>query len=295
MFITRTVCPACGSDQFEVLIDLAFTDSQLTSLLTRFYQSRVDLDLLSTHRYTLCECQRCSLVYQQHILNDAGMSALYGDWISADDSLDKRQYGSANIFRKYAAEAETISRIVGKPPHQTSVLEFGMGWGYWSRMAAAFNFRVTGIELSPERIKHAHSLGVIAATDLAEVDYDSIDFIYANQVLEHIPEPDQVMRQLYNRLTVGGVILVRVPNGTGTSNTLRKKGWQPDMNAVHPLEHINTFTRSSLITLGRAIGLKPMRPPVRLSGNSPAHFLRSAKREISDRFLAPHVYFIKSR
>ncbi len=223
------------------------------------------------------------------------MGKLYNEWISASASVKKRQQGKAKIFRKYASEVETINRIIKKPPHEVSVLEFGMGWGYWSRMAAAFNFKVTGVELSPERIRHAEALGVKVTTELADIPPQSIDFIYTNQVLEHIPEPGKILRQLHNLLPIGGVILIRVPDGSGVSSNIKKQGWKPEMNAVHPLEHINTFTRSALVKFGLANGFEPLRPPFRLSCHNPSHFLRSVKREFSDRYRAPHVYFKKVR
>ncbi len=262
----------------------------MAGFLETFYQSRVQSDLLHNHQYTICECQFCKLVFQQHILDQAGMELLYGQWIDADQSRRKRQQSKSKLFQKYAAECETIARLIDKPPHDIRVVEFGMGWGYWCRMATAFNYKVTGMELSSERISHAQSMGVSIATDFSDIEASSVDFIYANQVLEHVADPAQIISQLKTLLAPSGVLLLRVPDGRGVADTLRTSGWSPSMNAIHPLEHINAFTRTCLVTLCRGLGLKEISAPVRLSANTPGRFWRSARREFNDRFKLPHVY-----
>ena len=262
----------------------------MAGFLDTFYQSRIQLDLLSGHHYTVCECQHCKLVFQQHILNDTGMELLYSQWISAGQSRRKRQQGKQKLFRKYAAECETIARMIDKAPHDIRVVEFGMGWGYWCRMASAFNYNVTGLELSSERISHARTLGVSVATDFNDIEHSSVDFIYANQVLEHVANPGEIISQLKKLLAPSGILLLRVPDGRGVADTLRKTGWTPSLSAIHPLEHINAFTRTCLLTVSRGIGLQEIRPPLRLSANSPGHFLRSAMREFNDRLKLPHIY-----
>jgi 2-polyprenyl-3-methyl-5-hydroxy-6-metoxy-1,4-benzoquinol methylase len=294
VFVTRENCPACGNGNLTELCEIEFSHHSIADYLQQFYQGRIQQELLNDHLYTVCECQHCRLVFQQHILNDTGMELLYGRWISAEQSLRKRQQGKAKLFRKYAAECETIARITGKPPHQTRVIEFGMGWGYWSRMAAAFNYNVTGLELSSERIAHAQSMGVAVADDFSKIEPASADFIYANQVLEHVANPREIVLQLKKLLAPSGVLLIRVPNGRGIAKTLRGSGWHPSLEAIHPLEHINAFSRSCLTRNLQEYGLREVRAPVRLSANTPAHFWRSAKRELNDRFRLPHVYLTHS-
>lgn len=290
MFVTRTQCPGCNRGDFLQLCNMDFAQPSMASFLTTFYQNRVQSDLLDGHHYTVCECQHCKLVFQQHILDDSGMELLYSQWISAEQSRRKRQQGKQKLYRKYAAECETIARLFNKPPHDIRVVEFGMGWGYWCRMAAAFNYNVTGMELSAERIAHAQSIGVTVAQNFSDIEPGSVDFIYANQVLEHVAHPGEIIRQLKQLLTPSGVLLLKVPDGRGIANTLRTRGWVSTMNAAHPLEHINTFTRKCLITICRETGLKERRAPIRISANTPGHFWRSAMREFNDRFRLPHVY-----
>ena len=113
MFVTREKCPACGNGNLTELCEIEFSHQSIAAYLQQFYQGRIQQDLLHGHSYTVCECQRCRLVFQQHMLDDTGMEMLYGQWISAEQSLRKRRQGKAKLFRKYAAESETIARITG--------------------------------------------------------------------------------------------------------------------------------------------------------------------------------------
>lgn len=187
-----------------------------------------------------------------------------------------------------------ISRLIDRAPHETSVVEFGMGWGYWCRMAMAFNYRVTGIELSPERVAHAASMGVASVPAIDHLPPASVHFIYANQVFEHLAEPQQTMRELSALLAEDGVMLIRVPNARHTASQLRSNGWQPELAAIHPLEHINAFTRSSLLRAARCARLRPASVPLRLGSRSLKHFWSSARREFNDRFREPHIYLVKA-
>jgi len=294
MFETRARCAGCGSKEYRELFSAPFHSGTVAEFLSSFYKGRLDPSILSGQPYSIVECNTCQLVFQQHILNNHGMNLLYSEWISAQESLKKRRTGKAKQFRKYAAEAELLGRMIDKHNHDISVVEFGMGWGYWSRMAAAFNYQVVGIELSQERIQHAQSLGVPSVANIGDISAASVDFIYANQVFEHIANPLETLKELTTLLCDGGVIHIRVPDGANLAAQLKENGWSPSLEAIHPLEHINAFSRSSLVKLASSAGLTEIRAPLRISARSVGNVWLSIVREYRDRYKEPHIYFTKA-
>ena len=100
-------------------------------------------------------------------------------------------------------------------------------------MATAFGYSVRGLELAPERVEHARCLGVNVIHELPEA-VATFDFIYANQVFEHLENPLQVMVDLSKRLRSGGIVYLRVPDGRGIETKLSKNGWQPELDAIPP-------------------------------------------------------------
>ncbi len=242
---------------------------------------------LLNQAYRVEKCRACEFIYQTNVLNEEGTAALYGDWIDARPSLHKKQTASARLFKKYASQIEVISRIFPRPPHEIGILDFGMGWGYWSRLAQAFGYRVAGLELSPVRVAHARSLGISVIDKLPDPG-PHYHFIFADQVFEHLPKPLLVLQQLRDRLTPDGVIYLRVPDGRDIENRLARSGWSPDLDAIHPLEHINCFRRTSLRRLATHAGLVQIQPPLRLSLHS---LWGGIKREFFDRYITTHLFF----
>ncbi|MCZ6486991.1 MAG: class I SAM-dependent methyltransferase [Gammaproteobacteria bacterium] len=284
---TREHCPICTNRKTRTLHQQSFSSPILRQFLADFYQGRADLEALASGSYRIAKCQTCSFIYQTSVLNDEGLSALYGDWVDAEASLAKKQNARAKLFRQYAGQMETLSRLFPCPPQQVHLLEFGMGWGYWSRMAQAFGFRVNGLELSPQRAEHARSMGIAVVDELPDAG-PHYHFIYANQVFEHLVKPLQTLQQLQSILIPDGLIYLRVPDGRDIEKTLQRSGWHSNLDAIHPLEHINCFTRTSLLELASRAGLEQVQPPLRLNLRS---LWGGIKREYSDRFVTTHIYF----
>ncbi len=127
----------------------------------------------------------CGLLFQEYILNDFNMFLLYEKWISAENSLNKKRFADIRLFKRYAFEIEGICAFLKKKPHQINVLEYGMGWGFWSNLVKAFNFNVAGFEVSKIRIDFARRNGLRIIDDVSREESDGYDYIYADQVFEH--------------------------------------------------------------------------------------------------------------
>ena len=284
-FEQREVCPLCGSKSQQLLSDLAFDEAPLAPFLEDFYGGRMAPAELANGRYRIERCDDCSFIFQDRILEAAGMQRLYQDWVDQASSLQKKRSAKAKRFSQYAGQVRTLMRLFDKPPQQTRVLDYGMGWGYWCRMVQAHGYDVRGYELSASRRDHARHLGVPVMDNLGQADVE-FDFIYANQVFEHLSDPRQALHELCRYLHADGIVYLRVPDGRDVARRLRLGGWSPDLDAIHPLEHINCFTRETLIQLGASAGLRPFQPPLRLEWGS----LRSGiKREIADRWFTTHL------
>jgi 2-polyprenyl-3-methyl-5-hydroxy-6-metoxy-1,4-benzoquinol methylase len=259
----------------------------MSTFVQSFYQGRVPPDALAGASYRVLGCSRCDFLYQDRVLDQDGMQALYRDWIDSAGSLRKKQNARAKLFRQYAGQIQALIALMPGVPAQMRVLEYGMGWGYWSRMAQAHGVDVSGYELAADRRRHAQAMGVNVIGELPPPGA-RFECIYANQVFEHLSDPVATLRALCARLAAGGLVYIRVPDGRGIAKRLKRSGWSPELQAIHPLEHINCFTRKTLVEMAEQAGLKPVNPPVRLSWGS---LWGGVKREIADRFLTTHVIF----
>ena len=268
-FLTRDKCPACDSKRDKILCSVGYTDLEMRNYLEAFYsaQGEVDFKFLAKGRYILVECLDCGLVYQKEIPNDFLMFKLYEEWINPGIVYEKvEEKRSTRYYLKIVKEVANLASFFNANPADLKILDYGMGWGNWARVAKGFGCDVYGIELSKVRIDYAQSAGikVIAWDKLRNYRFD---FINANQVFEHISDPLDSLQQLKRSLKERGVIKISVPNGTDIKRRLKIWNWslprehRNSLNPVAPLEHINCFNYEVLINLAGKAKLEPVPIP----------------------------------
>ncbi len=285
-FQQRDRCPLCDSSSNRLLCDIPYSDQRLADYIERFYRGRVALQSLQLASYRVALCEACDFIYQDSILDENGMQTLYEDWIDHEQSLQRKQTAHSQRYRQYAGQIQTLAGLLNQRPDQSRILDYGMGWGYWSRMAQAHGFDVVGFELSKQRSEYARQMGV-TVIDALPASGAGFDCVYANQVFEHLSDPLQTLVDLCRQLKPEGIVCLRVPDGRGVAARLEQRGWSPELEAIHPLEHINCFTRKTLTGLASKAGLKPFYPPLRLSWGS---LWDGIRREIADRLLTTHLF-----
>jgi len=288
-FVVRESCPGCGGSRRCELFACAFTDPPIRDLLLSFYadQGGIDLGLLHGARYVLDECAACGLVYQREIAGEALLSKLYDEWIG-----DHERTRSLEDRVALAREVEDGLRFLGRPAREMRVFDFGMGWGDFCRMARAFGCSVFGAEIAEARLQRARSEGIVVLSR-DEIPRHQFDWIRAEQVLEHLPDPAGAVQHLTQSLAPAGIIKIGVPNGTAIKARLSMGDWlapkksERSLNAVAPLEHINCFSHDALVALGRRAGLEPVdiRRSPRLRRRGRDQTLRDIGRALSNRVL----------
>ncbi len=265
-FVERTSCPCCGCCESDTLYECALDEDPMRQYLKNFYASPggVEFEYLRGARFELRRCRACTLLYQAQIGNEFLLKKLYEQWI--DPSLarecDQRRR-DLRFHLKYAREIITVLAHLDKSPAETRVLDFGMGWGRWCRMARGFGCQVYGTELSEERMEFARSQG-ISVISSEEIPGGRFDFINAEQVFEHLAEPLATLRRLVAGLAADGLIKISVPNGKWIPRRLERPDWtaprgsRRSLGAVAPLEHVNCFNHKSLVTLAGRAELTPV-------------------------------------
>lgn len=254
-FVLRDNCSVCSSTDVTLVLDLPYTDTRVRAFIDVYYEGRVPENVLTSGNYRLASCNQCGLLYQAEILDSEHMFQLYENWISAERSLDKKRYADTGLFKRYSRDIEGLASMVNKKPCDTRVLEFGAGWGYWGRLAQAYGFNVEGVELSKVRREYSQARGLRVSESLDNLIGKKFDIIYSDQVFEHVDNPRAVLRELVKVMAEDGIIKISVPDGRNMLKKITQSNWQVSKDALHPLEHINCFTRKSLSSLADLEGL----------------------------------------
>jgi SAM-dependent methyltransferase len=292
-FYIRKSCPVCSSIEKKIIVSIPFTDDKVWCFLDDYYESRIPKNILVNGRYVVAQCRNCGLLFQEQVLTDDNLVLLYENWISAEDSLNKKLMADLNLFKKYAFEIEGIAKRIKKRPYEINVLEYGMGWGYWTNLAKAFGFNVCGVELSETRSQFAQKNGIKILKTLSGEKKGTFDYIYSNQVFEHLINPRKVLQELTGVLSRHGIIHIQVPDGRMVPKRLLLTDFKIE-KAVHPLEHINCFNRNSLMVLAKTAGLKLVAPIYRPDFSGVKPLVKSNLRYFYDLFFSTQVFLSKS-
>lgn len=92
-----------------------------------------------------------------------------------------------------------------------SIVDFGSGIGTFAREIAKNGFRVHCIEPDAKQAAMIAAAGMPVSTSIEEIPDGSIDYLYTLNVLEHIENDVDALRQLHRKLKPGGKILIYVP------------------------------------------------------------------------------------
>jgi SAM-dependent methyltransferase len=307
-FARRTVCPGCGSPDAAPLLDLPYDEGPVRRFVAGYYARAEGLDRwLAGGRFRVERCAGCGLVFQREVPDAALLEALYDRWLSdggppEHDPLLAAQLAAPARSRD-GHELMAAAAVLGRPPSQLRVLDYGMGWGLWAIVASRLGAHSFGYDLAESRREHAARHGV------APVAFDAIpslgvDFVNAEQVFEHLAEPREVLRALARSLTPGGILKISVPLARGIDARLARFDWDPRRSAtimpIHPLEHLNAFDPASLAAFAATEGLVPMRIPrraylafLRAPGavpSRPAALAKALARPLYHRFSRTNLY-----
>ena len=92
------------------------------------------------------------------------------------------------------------------------VVDAASGEGYGAGYAAAFATAVTGVDVSPEAVKHAakrYEHATFVEGDVCAFDYSDADLVVSFETIEHLPDPEAFLESLK---ACKGNLVISTPN-----------------------------------------------------------------------------------
>ena len=273
---TRTVCPICESDQFYEIYNKKTTESPVRDYLEWRYPKAKSYPEFNI---SICKCKKCKGFFHKNYVKYS-----YNEDTDTRDDYDillKKHLSSygKGVAKNYSWEIQFVLGLFPNPS-DTSVLDFGAGWGGWCLMAKAFGFNADGVEVDDAKVNLCRKRA-IDILDLDELPDSKYSFINAEQVFEHLESPLSILSRLSKSLVKGGVVRISVPNSHELETALLdKRNWSvrsktsaSSLNCVWPFEHINAFTNASMVEMGKMAGLAEFKI-------SPQQYFRLFKRNM---------------
>src|SRR3989344_7324364 len=159
----------------------------------------------------------------------------------------------------FEAHVMVFERI--KP--SSKILDLGCASGYFAKELLKKNCRVWGMDADKEAVQEAKKYCVeVKVADLDELssrlNRDTFDYILLLDVLEHLKNPEKLLKLLKKYLNRDGEIIVSVPNIAFISLRLSHMAGKFDYKKTGIMDesHLHFYTKKTLIDLITKCGLK---------------------------------------
>ncbi len=216
---TQPLCVGCGEDGTRPLLDVR------------------------NGRYVTCT--ECGLVRNDPLPREEDLEALAEYWSECHHLQEDK------LRRQFDPEVQRMAydRVLGELTRYRSsgrLLEIGCAAGSFLDAAARAGWLPVGVELSKSAAAYAREqrgLDVRAGT-MSTVDFgsDRFDVAVMLDVIEHVYDPAQLLREVRDVLVPGGALLVMTPN----VRSLGARWLQSEWEAFAPGDHLWLFDCVSL-------------------------------------------------
>ncbi len=208
------------------------------------------------------ECAKCSLIFPNPMPIPAG-------GLGQHYAMDADEYFAAHDSdNKLTAAHELVSTAEVLLGRKGKLLDVGVGRGEVLVLAIEAGWNCEGVEPSRTFADHAEkSVGVkIWRRPIEECDIPAgaFDVVILAAVLEHLYDPDAVIKKISDVLKPGGLLYLDVPNEKGlffrAGNAYQKfrgRKWCVNLAPTFSPFHIFGFSPKSLRLLLRKYGLEP--------------------------------------
>jgi 2-polyprenyl-3-methyl-5-hydroxy-6-metoxy-1,4-benzoquinol methylase len=193
------------------------------------------------------ECTSCGLVFLSH------SSHIYEGFYESSKMHNNETADIEMWLEETERDDERRYYWLGHLLENKSVLDFGCGAGGFLLRARKIASRVAGVEPEVRLISYFHEKGINIFPNIDKID-GSYDIITLFHVLEHIPDPITIMRQLSKRLNQGGQLIIETPNANDALLTLYQN--EAFSHFTYWSCHLFVFTGSTLLRIAEKAGLK---------------------------------------
>jgi SAM-dependent methyltransferase len=257
-FVTRNRCIACGSADLQELSCGRYDEGLLAEFLDKDPWGEHPAPFLRGQSWSYVRCRACHQAFHRHILNEEWNERRFSRWMSQEaiETFAKASRTTDNLLRQgqeYVKHVLRLHKLTAdlRDSEPVRVLDFGCGYGEFLQACGLFGFEAHGVDRSSAKRNNGR---VAIHASLDEVPKVAFHAITLFQVLEHLDDPLGVLRALSARLLPGGLLVLETPDCTGVTDITDLSAYRN----IHPLEHINGFTPTTLVQIAKRAGFSPV-------------------------------------
>ena len=220
--------------------------------------------LVGVENFDAIDCETCRFAHVIPVPSEQALTAYYRTSFYEESKPDyfdvaerDRQWKNIGFDSKLQMLESAIDSAKTR-----RILDIGSGPGHFLLRAKERGWTAVGVEASPAAAECSRRLnievyeGYFNGREGLNLGY--FNAIHMQHVLEHVPDPADLLRRLTELLLPGGAICLEVPNDF----SIVQEVLHTEMNFpawwVAPPEHLNFFSRDSLTLLLRSSGYEPV-------------------------------------
>ena len=220
-----------------------------------------------------CESANCRFVGPKNgfdIFLCADCRSLYASKLpEIEETLNYDEYYSATNLEVPEFIMKRVDEIIsGFESYKKTnrLLDIGFGAGTILQVASRKGWDVSGQEVSSPAVEQARVQGFEAfCGNLSEAKYPDayFDVITCSEILEHVPNPQEILLEVARILRPGGLFWATTPSARGISYRLMGTEW----SVLSPPEHTQLYSKKGIIRMLHKAGFS--RATVKTYGTNP--------------------------
>jgi|GEM_PF-638788 len=201
-------------------------------------------------------CRDCGLTFIYPIPKVEEIVSTYSEYLKDYEHdkgyLEDRKNGAKRLRTIFLREAKlSFHNRQGKP----RLLDVGCGLGFFLKEIED-QFEIYGVEISTFQAQFARErlgLNVFCGT-LLQANYpdDYFDVVTLWEVIEHLPDPIEHIKEINRILKPGGLLALSTPNFSGLTSIVTKEKW----HLYDPKEHLYYFSPKSIKNILQGSGFQ---------------------------------------
>lgn len=192
--------------------------------------------------FQIVKCNKCGLLYVLNQLREDIVREYYFESKSMDYWMEVQLGEKEQAWNEKAKYGPGLNMLDKLATGKGKLLDIGCSVGQFLSLAAVRGWDVEGIELNQKAARYCRDKFKFEVKDklLEDIAYDdgSFDCITLWGVLEHLPDPNGMLKEIYRIMKPSGKLLAFVPN----ANSLIMRITQAQNSTVSGREHLWYFS-----------------------------------------------------
>jgi len=205
-------------------------------------------DYISEETFDIIKCRGCGVLYTDPCPQKEEMGNYYPEEAYYGSQSGERLISILEELNKGIALLKV--RKISRYKKKGVILDLGCGRGLLLSMLKARGWNCFGVEQSDELIRFiTEKYGIeMRKEDPEEWDFPEkkFDIVYIYHVLEHIPYPDEVLKEVRKIIKDDGILMVGVPSTSSIQFKISRSKWY-HLDVPRHMVHFNISNLTRLL------------------------------------------------